>query len=58
VTTNGPGTVRDARPGDAARCAEIYAPYVRDDRVGWKHGRWHDVAWYQRDLATDWSPPG
>jgi L-amino acid N-acyltransferase YncA len=27
-------------------------------RVGWKHGRWHDVAWYQKDLVTDWSPPG
>ena len=26
-------------------------------RVGWKHGRWHDVAWYQKDLVTDWSPP-
>ncbi len=26
-------------------------------RVGWKHGRWHDVAWYQRDLAADASPP-
>ena len=26
-------------------------------RVGWKHGRWHDVAWYQRDLVDDWSPP-
>jgi len=20
-------------------------------RVGWKHGRWHDVAWVQRDLG-------
>ncbi|WP_241037283.1 GNAT family N-acetyltransferase [Blastococcus litoris] len=27
-------------------------------RVGWKLGRWHDVTWYQRDLVTDWSPPG
>jgi phosphinothricin acetyltransferase len=26
-------------------------------RVGWKHGRWHDVAWYQRDLGTDAGPP-
>jgi L-amino acid N-acyltransferase YncA len=22
-------------------------------RVGWKLGRWHDVAWYQRPLAGD-----
>jgi L-amino acid N-acyltransferase YncA len=20
-------------------------------RIGWKHGRWHDVAWVQRDLG-------
>ena len=26
-------------------------------RVGWKLDRWHDVAWYQRDLTTEWSPP-
>jgi phosphinothricin acetyltransferase len=25
--------------------------------VGWKHGRWHDVAWYQRSLGPD-GPPG
>ncbi|WP_324278056.1 GNAT family N-acetyltransferase [Blastococcus brunescens] len=27
-------------------------------RVGWKHGRWHDVVWYQKELVTDWSAPG
>ena len=26
-------------------------------RIGWKLGRWHDVAWYQRDLAEDDDPP-
>lgn len=26
-------------------------------RVGWKLGRWHDVAWYQKDLVTDWGAP-
>jgi phosphinothricin acetyltransferase len=26
-------------------------------RVGWKLGRWHDVAWYQRDLGDDDGPP-
>jgi L-amino acid N-acyltransferase YncA len=25
--------------------------------VGWKHGRWHDVAWYQRDLGPVSDPP-
>ena len=26
-------------------------------RVGWKHGRWHDVAWYQRPLGDDEDGP-
>jgi len=26
-------------------------------RIGWKHVRWHDVAWVQRTLATDPGPP-
>jgi phosphinothricin acetyltransferase len=26
-------------------------------RVGWKHGRWHDVAWYQLSLVDDDSAP-
>jgi L-amino acid N-acyltransferase YncA len=26
-------------------------------RVGWKLGRWHDVAWYQRPLGDDDGPP-
>jgi L-amino acid N-acyltransferase YncA len=26
-------------------------------RVGWKLGRWHDVAWFQRDLVDDEAPP-
>ena len=26
-------------------------------RVGWKLGRWHDVAWYQRPLTDDDGPP-
>jgi len=26
-------------------------------RVGWKLGRWHDVAWYQRDLGAGTGPP-
>jgi L-amino acid N-acyltransferase YncA len=25
-------------------------------RVGWKLGRWHDVAWYQRSLGDDGPP--
>jgi phosphinothricin acetyltransferase len=36
VTTNGPGAVRDAVPGDARRCAEIYGPYVRDTAISFE----------------------
>lgn len=25
-------------------------------RVGWKHGRWHDVAWMQRDIGDPAAP--
>ena len=32
-----------------------FSPAGTYRRVGWKHDRWHDVAWYQRDLVTDWS---
>ncbi len=28
------------------------------ERVGWKHGAWHDVAWFQRDLQpAEQDPP-
>jgi L-amino acid N-acyltransferase YncA len=26
-------------------------------RIGWKHGRWHDVAWMQRMLSEAGDPP-
>ena len=26
-------------------------------RIGWKHGRWHDVAWAQRDIGSDGADP-
>jgi len=26
-------------------------------RIGWKHGRWHDVAWMQRTLTEAADPP-
>jgi L-amino acid N-acyltransferase YncA len=26
-------------------------------RLGWKHGRWHDVAFVQRAIGTDEGPP-
>ncbi len=36
MTTTGPGTVRDAVPGDAVRCAQIYAPYVSDTAISFE----------------------
>ena len=26
-------------------------------RVGWKHGAWHDVAWFQRTITDPGTPP-
>ncbi|MGB8996453.1 MAG: N-acetyltransferase family protein [Pseudonocardiaceae bacterium] len=26
-------------------------------RIGWKHGRWHDVAWVQRSIIPGQDPP-
>jgi len=50
-----------ALPNEASQGLHValgFEPVGTYRRVGWKHGRWHDVAWYQRDLVTDWSPPG
>ena len=49
-----------ALPNDASvglHRAMGFEPVGTYRRVGWKHGRWHDVAWYQRDLAEDDGPP-
>ncbi len=37
-----------------------FRPLGTGERVGWKHGRWRDVAWMQRDLGAhppDAGPP-
>jgi phosphinothricin acetyltransferase len=50
-----------ALPNEASEGLHValgFEPVGTYRRVGWKHGRWHDVAWYQKDLVTDWSPPG
>jgi L-amino acid N-acyltransferase YncA len=36
VSDHGPGAVRDALPSDALRCAQIYAPYVRDTAISFE----------------------
>lgn len=33
-----------------------FAPVGVFERVGWKHGAWHDVGWWQLDLGGD-DPP-
>ena len=50
-----------ALPNEASEGLHValgFEPVGTYRRVGWKHGRWHDVAWYQKDLVTGWSPPG
>ena len=49
-------------PNDASvglHTAMGFEPVGTYHRVGWKLGRWHDVAWYQRPLGdpTDDAPP-
>jgi L-amino acid N-acyltransferase YncA len=34
-----------------------FEPVGTHRRIGWKHGRWHDVAWLQRTIGTDTEPP-
>jgi L-amino acid N-acyltransferase YncA len=34
-----------------------FEPVGTHRRVGWKHGRWHDVAWTQRMLVAGQDPP-
>lgn len=34
-----------------------FEPVGTHRRIGWKHDAWHDVAWTQRPLALDGSPP-
>ena len=49
-----------ALPNDASIGLHLslgFEPVGTYRRVGWKLGRWHDVAWYQRSLADDDGPP-
>jgi len=44
-----------ALPNDASvalHSALGFAPVGTFRRIGWKHDRWHDVAWMQRDLGV------
>jgi len=34
-----------------------FEPVGTYERIGWKHGRWHDVTWLQRTLAETSNPP-
>ncbi|TDO49401.1 phosphinothricin acetyltransferase [Kribbella sp. VKM Ac-2527] len=47
-------------PNDASvglHAAMGFEPIGTYRRIGWKHDRWHDVAWAQRSLAADDAPP-
>ncbi|MFC5232569.1 arsinothricin resistance N-acetyltransferase ArsN1 family B [Pseudonocardia zijingensis] len=47
-------------PNDASvglHTAMGFEPVGTYRRIGWKHGRWHDVAWMQRTLAEAADPP-
>jgi len=47
-------------PNDASiglHAAMGFEPIGTYRRIGWKHDRWHDVAWAQRSLAFDDDPP-
>jgi L-amino acid N-acyltransferase YncA len=51
-----------AQPNDASNAlhrALGFVPVGRYRRVGWKHGAWHDVEWWQLDIAgpDDEDPP-
>jgi phosphinothricin acetyltransferase len=52
-----------AQPNDASNAlhkAFGFRPVGRYPRVGWKHGAWHDVEWWQLDLpgpGCDADPP-
>ena len=49
-----------ALPNDASIGLHValgFEPVGTYRRVGWKLGRWHDVAWYPRSLADDDGPP-
>lgn len=34
-----------------------FQPIGTFSRIGWKHGRWHDVAWVQRVISNGEDPP-
>lgn len=47
-------------PNDASvglHCAMGFEPVGTYRRIGFKHGRWHDVAWTQRSLVAGDHPP-
>jgi len=49
-----------AVPNDASvglHRAMGFEPVGTYRRIGWKHDRWHDVAWVQRTIATGQDPP-
>jgi len=50
-------SIRVARAADAAQICAIYAPIALYPKVGYKAGAWHDVGWWQLELAERSSAP-
>ena len=50
ITQPNPGSVRLHEKFGFVRCGTYH-------RVGWKFGGWHDVGYWELDLAPDRAPP-
>lgn len=44
-------------PSEGLHAALGFEPIGTYRRIGWKHGRWRDVAWAQRTIASGDDPP-
>ncbi|MGY2067145.1 N-acetyltransferase family protein [Blastococcus sp. SYSU DS0619] len=44
-------------PSEGLHAALGFEPIGTYRRIGWKHGRWQDVAWAQRAIAAGDDPP-
>lgn len=51
------GITQPNEPSTGLHRALGFEPVGVYRRVGWKHGAWHDVAWWQRPLAEPGNPP-
>jgi phosphinothricin acetyltransferase len=45
-------------PSVALHAALGFEPVGTYRRIGWKHGQWRDVSWFQKALGGDGPPAG